>query len=780
MAQTMACRATCIPTFGSRRRRGCRIPALMVALAHVIICVPAALACEGDCNGDNQVTVVELIKMVSIALQENPIALCPPGDLNGDGAVTIDEVCRAISIALNGCPLLPTPTPQGAQLKLRVTNKQSSAALACFNGVLMGVGAGGLPSRYGCAPTPAAGCTPLCQSVTTNCPQGGCLVDAGNLSPGVWLHQVIVPTPACTPGPPCKPQVQRTRSLLVVDPNAPNTVDWSVFRHVFTVTSSGDDCDVSYCTSNAICTLRCAIQKAASDTLIQFKDTGVLPFAGITVAGDPVNMMANGLVIDGTDQDGNPSALDDFGVRKFKVTIGETGPASSAGQLTFKNQNGQLLGLDITRAQLSDGLDQDVVRFGGGSGSKNNRISTCRLDGSAKDKPTAEGTDPIPATGKDCVDVGPTPGATTGFSDANVIENSELRSCWDRGVKSQNGYMIVRDSWIHNNLRGGLFAMVPNGHIKAERNLIENNGKNGTTASGQVTRQDATQIAAQSKGNAAAASEVQTDGNIIRTGPGRGIFLDDRSVATLANDYVCGITANAVAPGNGLATNANAGPVTVSGTTCVYNAGAGVSVNNNSSTSFGTGSTSGSNAFTQNGTGGNFQNATSPQSQIQAQNNQWQHCGNGAACGSVSADYTGPVAVGTPQAHRNPPAFQIDGFSPSKVATPGALIRILGKGFNAIEGHPTGGNCTTVVAQNNTCGSPPNMTPNGTCVEFEQTFGANDWKPAEVQAVTPTEVVVKWPFSMGCSNHVRVRVRRRNTTSSGYDTALAPSSFCTN
>jgi hypothetical protein len=59
--------------------------------------------CPGDCNGDGQVTVDEIVTAVSIALGNVPLTQCPAADDNGDGSVTVDELLRAVSAALAGC-----------------------------------------------------------------------------------------------------------------------------------------------------------------------------------------------------------------------------------------------------------------------------------------------------------------------------------------------------------------------------------------------------------------------------------------------------------------------------------------------------------------------------------------------------------------------------------------------------------------------------------------------------------------------------------------------------
>ncbi|MFI5398372.1 MAG: hypothetical protein ACHQ9S_22780 [Candidatus Binatia bacterium] len=61
-------------------------------------------ACVGDCNGDHQVTVDELLTGVGVALGNVPMDQCPAFDANGDGTVTIDELLAGVIDALNGCP----------------------------------------------------------------------------------------------------------------------------------------------------------------------------------------------------------------------------------------------------------------------------------------------------------------------------------------------------------------------------------------------------------------------------------------------------------------------------------------------------------------------------------------------------------------------------------------------------------------------------------------------------------------------------------------------------
>jgi hypothetical protein len=59
-------------------------------------------ACTGDCNGDGQVTVDELLVSTSIALGRTAVTDCPAA-CNG-GQVSIDCLTRAVGNAIGGCP----------------------------------------------------------------------------------------------------------------------------------------------------------------------------------------------------------------------------------------------------------------------------------------------------------------------------------------------------------------------------------------------------------------------------------------------------------------------------------------------------------------------------------------------------------------------------------------------------------------------------------------------------------------------------------------------------
>ena len=68
--------------------------------------MPAAVTyanCIGDCNGDDAVSIDELVLAVSIALGKNETSDCLVADRDGSGTVQIDELIAAVNVALQGC-----------------------------------------------------------------------------------------------------------------------------------------------------------------------------------------------------------------------------------------------------------------------------------------------------------------------------------------------------------------------------------------------------------------------------------------------------------------------------------------------------------------------------------------------------------------------------------------------------------------------------------------------------------------------------------------------------
>ena len=86
------------------------VKVLMVSVALWMASTGAAAAqCCGDCAGDGNVTIDDLIRAVNNALNGCAATPCC-GDCAGDGDVTIDDLIRAVNNALNSCSTAATPT----------------------------------------------------------------------------------------------------------------------------------------------------------------------------------------------------------------------------------------------------------------------------------------------------------------------------------------------------------------------------------------------------------------------------------------------------------------------------------------------------------------------------------------------------------------------------------------------------------------------------------------------------------------------------------------------
>ncbi|MBX3023709.1 PD40 domain-containing protein [bacterium] len=70
----------------------------------------AAAACAGDCDGDGNVAINELVLGVGIALGAGSLSGCGGFDGDGDGQVAINELVAGVNAALTGCGA-STPAP---------------------------------------------------------------------------------------------------------------------------------------------------------------------------------------------------------------------------------------------------------------------------------------------------------------------------------------------------------------------------------------------------------------------------------------------------------------------------------------------------------------------------------------------------------------------------------------------------------------------------------------------------------------------------------------------
>jgi hypothetical protein len=59
--------------------------------------------CAGDCDGNGQVAIFELLRGVNILLGAESLSACPVFDADGSGNVTVNEIIQAVSSGLRGC-----------------------------------------------------------------------------------------------------------------------------------------------------------------------------------------------------------------------------------------------------------------------------------------------------------------------------------------------------------------------------------------------------------------------------------------------------------------------------------------------------------------------------------------------------------------------------------------------------------------------------------------------------------------------------------------------------
>jgi hypothetical protein len=256
---------------------------------------------------------------------------------------------------------------------------------------------------------------------------------------------------------------------------------------------------------------------------------------------------------------------------------------------------------------------------------------------------------------------------------------------------------------------------------------------------------------------------------MVRGNALRGISVRSLSQAVLRDDHVCGNgTAGgggfgvAVLDAAGLSADAEAEGIAV-----VHNADGGVAVGDASRLDLGGGTSAGDNALAFNGPNkpaarANLRNLTA--TAVSASNDQWESCGGGWRCDSAAvlendvleSPPLGTVEVEPAQPTRSRETVEITAISPPTAAA-GELVRVYGRGFDAIEGNAPDGGCDDIPAANRCASSK------GNCV-------AVDGQPADVIAVTPTMLVLRAPFS--CVSPVRIEVRNRRSR------GIARASFC--
>lgn len=535
------------------------------------------------------------------------------------------------------------------------------------------------------------------------------------LAPGSWRHslQVLLPDTG---------QLQHQRLLLIAGEVA-NRADHTVFATVWSITTTANAGDGS---------LRKALQDAAGAAkplLLQF-DPLVFPPGVLTAVGLEFALpalAADDVTIDGTDETGAS------GNRVIDAN------ALPIGALAITGARNRLIGLRLRNAGSNN---RDVLNINGPA-ADGNVVERTLIDTAG----SADGIGVDQQAGKDFA------------AGANVIRDCEITGAADKGIKVTTGaYARIERSWVHDNANGGIQATL-GGHVQAIHNLVERNrgasAQNGLAAN-----------AMDDDGTPTAASELVTWGNLARGNGANGISVRAFSIARLRDDYLAANGSSGLRVFNDVGPAASA---VVQGTSMVCNGVDGAVVANGSTADFGGGGSGspGHNAFTQNNLpagGSNLRNASA--SLVNATNNQWEHCGGGSACAEEQiaaddlSDHGRNTAFVPAQAHRAQLPV-ITAVAPAK-GERGELLRIFGSGFNVIDGHFAEDNCADVAGRNR-C-----MPVRGNCVQIGGVA-------ATVEAVTPTMLVVRWPFT--CVEPVTLVVK----VDQGPTVAISePFSVCTN
>lgn len=543
-----------------------------------------------------------------------------------------------------------------------------------------------------------------------------------NLQPGLWLHGIIVAT-GDSAG-----QAQARRGLLLSASSGTHTVSWRLYRSLATVTSLSDEASCAGCLREAL-TLA---ETAPKPTLIQFSAA----LAGSIVLSEALPPLAGGdTTIDGFDNRGRPylRELDGNGIDAPALTL--TSANNTIEGLRVGNVGGNSDVVLIEGAEANDNLLEQLQVVGRAESVCGKDLDGCVVNGECQ---TAG-----------CGDDGIAIRGDAGQVGENVVRACEVIGAYDKGIKVSNGALArVERSHIHGNRDGGVQATL-SGNLIATENLIElnsgTNSANGLAANGSDT-------------DSSAPSRLRTQGNISRSNSLRGISVIRLSEATLRDDYLCG---NGTAD-RGFGFGILAGDVeglpataTAEGLGIVHNLDGGVAVTEKSTIDLGGPMSEGFNALAFNGPGdvpSNLRNTSI--GAVWAVNNHWEHCGNHLSCNDravlqhdvFQSDDQG-VVIWPTRRGRVRAAIQIESITPT-FAAEGELVRLYGRGFDAIAGNAPGGGCDT-ISQANTC-----RPVRGNCVRVDR-------QPADVIAVTPRMLVIRAPFT--CTEPTTLVIRNRRT-----------------
>ena len=686
----------------------------------------AADAC--DLNGDGIVSAADITRMLLGSATPTPSSSSPPNPTatqTPSSTVAPDSTPTATATSTLDASLTATPTstvtltPTATRTPTPADCPTAGAELAVeidnqSGAPALSLNLTGERIGAGCRTTGLA----TSYSLPVECSGAGVVTCATTreLAPGAWRHSLRVLTPRTG-------QLQHQRSMLVAA-NGPNRVRFTAFASVSSVQTTANAGDGS---------LRNVLQNVASSPkplLIQFNPAVFPDGVPTTIALQfqlPV-LATTDVTLDGTDATGVAGTrIIDAGGLSIPV-------------LAISGARNHIVGL---RLQNAGGGNRDVLSISGAA-AEGNVVERVIVHGAA----TGDGIGLDTDAGKDFAD------------SVNIIRDCEVSGASDKGIKVTTGaHARVERCWVHDNVNGGIQSTL-GGHVQAWHNLVEHN-RGGTAQNGlSVNARD-------DDPTTGGYSEMRSWGNLARGNGANGFSVRAFAFAHVRDDYLATNGASGIRIFNDVGPGATA---LVEGTSAVCNAVDGAVVANTSIADFGGGqfASAGNNGLTQNNLsagGANFRNATGML--VSALNSQWEHCGHDVTCADTAiaafdlSDHGASTAFSPAQAHRSLQAPVITAVAPA-IGAQGDLLRIFGSGFNVIDGHFAEDNCADVTGRNR-C-----VPLRGNCVQIN---GVS----APVEAVTPTMLVVRWPFT--CAEPVALMV---TTDQGSIGTSSAPFTICTN
>jgi hypothetical protein len=173
---------------------------LVVALLLALAAGAAHAQCVGDCNGDGEVTINELITGVNIALGSQPVSACP-AFANDQGVVDIAQLIKGVNNALNGCPATPTVTTTTTAVPtVSATATSSPTATGIPTGTATATGVPTMPATA-TATVPPSATAPATQPPAATATATGLPTGTATATTPPTAADTPTPTPTATQAP---------------------------------------------------------------------------------------------------------------------------------------------------------------------------------------------------------------------------------------------------------------------------------------------------------------------------------------------------------------------------------------------------------------------------------------------------------------------------------------------------------------------------------------------------------------------------------------------------